>query len=260
MPQSSELAGGAGFTFEDLVAANYLAALLQQRYSPGVENRLVTRVALQQRDFGEPLDDIVVDFRSEAGEPARLSLQVKRSLIIRSARTNTNFRDIIRDSWATLSKPDFRRLVDRYGAAVGEVASDKARDLRTLCELARASATSADFQARFAPGGNVSEAVREVRDDVVALIEETTEAPNRTFIANYFDRYRHGETISTGFVESAINQVVSKRMVKKQQMRWTDCGAHLLLQVRTRVLNEDWRSTLSRWYPGMQETCDAKAA
>ena len=30
-------------------------------------------------------------------------------------------------------------------------------------------------------------------------------------------------------------------------------------QVRTRVLNEDWRSTLLRWYPGMEETCDAKA-
>ena len=83
---------------------------------------------------------------------------------------------------------------------------------------------------------------------------------NRTFIPNYGDRYRHGETISTGFVESAINQVVSKRMVKKQQMRWTDRGAHFLLQVRTRVLNEEWLSTLSRWYPGMQETFDAKAA
>jgi hypothetical protein len=83
---------------------------------------------------------------------------------------------------------------------------------------------------------------------------------NRAFIPNYGDRYWHGETISTGFVESAINQVVSKRMVKKQQMRWTDRGAHLLLQVRTRVLNEDWRSTLSHWYPAMQETCDAKAA
>ena len=72
---------------------------------------------------------------------------------------------------------------------------------------------------------------------------------NRTFIPNYGDRYRHGETISTGFVESAINQIVSKRMLKKQQMRWTDRGAHLLLQVRTRVLNEEWRSTLSHWYP-----------
>jgi hypothetical protein len=136
VPQSPELAGGAGFTFEDLVTASYLAALLQQGYAPGVESRSVTRVALQQRDIGEPLDDIVIDFQSVAGEPARLSLQVKRSLSISSARTNTNFRDIIRDSWATLSKPD---LIDRYGAAVGDVASDKARDLRALCELARAS-------------------------------------------------------------------------------------------------------------------------
>ena len=29
-------------------------------------------------------------------------------------------------------------------------------------------------------------------------------------------------TISTAFVESAINQVLSKRFVKKQQMHWTD--------------------------------------
>jgi hypothetical protein len=125
--------------------------------------------------------------------------------------------------------------------------------------------------------GNVHKALQIVEDLEVALdLEENSQeqrkllkavrefgtyiTANRTFIANYFDRYRHGETISTGFVESAINQVVSKRMVKKQQLRWTDCDAHLLLQVRTRVLNEDWRSTLSRWYPGMQETCDAKAA
>lgn len=154
MAQPPELAGGAGFTFEDGVAGSYLAALLQQGYAPGVENRIVTRVALQQRDFGEPLDDVIVDLRSEAGESARLSLQVKRSLIISRAKTNADFRDIIRDSWATLSKPDFGRGVDRYGAAVGEVASGKARDLRTLCELARASVTSVDFEVRFAPGGS----------------------------------------------------------------------------------------------------------
>jgi hypothetical protein len=67
------------------------------------------------------------------------------------------------------------------------------------------------------------------------------------------------DEVHPGFVESAINQVVSKRMVKKQQMRWTDCGAHLLLQVRIRVLNEDWHSTLSPWCLAMQETCDATA-
>jgi len=31
---------------------------------------------------------------------------------------------------------------------------------------------------------------------------------------------RRGEPISTAFVESAVNEIVAKRMNKKQQMRW----------------------------------------
>ena len=38
-------------------------------------------------------------------------------------------------------------------------------------------------------------------------------------------------------------------MVKKQQMRWTPKGAHLLLQVRTRVLNDELGDAFRRWYP-----------
>jgi hypothetical protein len=38
-------------------------------------------------------------------------------------------------------------------------------------------------------------------------------------------------------------------MVKKQQMRWTPRGAHLLLQVRTHVLNDDLAVEFQRWYP-----------
>ncbi len=71
-------------------------------------------------------------------------------------------------------------------------------------------------------------------------------------IVNYGERYRNGDRISTGFVESTINQVVSKRMVKKQQMQWTREGAHLLLQVRTQVLNEEWEDTFRTWYPGFR--------
>jgi hypothetical protein len=38
---------------------------------------------------------------------------------------------------------------------------------------------------------------------------------NREFIPNFGERRRQGETISTAFVESTINQVVSRRFVKK---------------------------------------------
>ena len=49
-----------------------------------------------------------------------------------------------------------------------------------------------------------------------------------------------------------MHQVITKRMVKKQQMCWTERGAHLLLQVRTQGLNDDLRATFKRWYPGMK--------
>ena len=72
---------------------------------------------------------------------------------------------------------------------------------------------------------------------------------NREFIPNFGERHRQGETISTAFVESTINQVVSRRFVKKQQMQWTLKGAHLLLQTRTKVLNHELEDVFRRWYP-----------
>jgi Transposase/zinc-finger of transposase IS204/IS1001/IS1096/IS1165 len=66
---------------------------------------------------------------------------------------------------------------------------------------------------------------------------------NGAWIPNYGEKYRSGDAISSAFVESAVNQVVSKRMVKRQQMRWTPRGAHLVLQVRTR----SWSTASSCW-------------
>ncbi len=84
---------------------------------------------------------------------------------------------------------------------------------------------------------------------------------NARLIPNYGERWRYGEAIATGFVESTVNQVISKRCVKKQQMRWSPRGAHLLLQTRTRVLNDELRQTFQRWYPGMRnEEVDLKGA
>ena len=68
-------------------------------------------------------------------------------------------------------------------------------------------------------------------------------------LVNYGERYRNGDQIGTGFVESTINQVVSKRFVKKQQMQWSLHGAHLLLQTRTKVLNEDLDEVFRHWHP-----------
>lgn len=177
MPQSPELAGGEGFTFEGDAAAFYLTALLAEAYAPGINDRTVVRVSVQQRDFGEPLDDVIVDFEDAAKNPARLSLQVKRSLTISTAETNSDFRDIIRDSWATLKKSDFRINADRYGAAVGTVTPAKERALTTLCDWARESLTADHFDARFAKDGSASAELKAVKNDVVSLLKEVKGTP-----------------------------------------------------------------------------------
>ena len=50
-------------------------------------------------------------------------------------------------------------------------------------------------------------------------------------------------------------------MVKKQQMRWSPRGAHLLLQVRTRVLNDDATVMCLDWHGGhpRERTTDSGA-
>jgi hypothetical protein len=75
---------------------------------------------------------------------------------------------------------------------------------------------------------------------------------NHAFIPNYGQRYRSGETISTAFVESTVNFVLSKRFVKKQSMQWTKRGVHLLLQTRVKTLNNELAATFRHWYPDFQ--------
>jgi hypothetical protein len=74
---------------------------------------------------------------------------------------------------------------------------------------------------------------------------------NAAAIANYAERWRNGEIISTAFVESTVNVVVSRRFAKKQQIQWSKAGAHRLLQTRTQTLDGTLRETFTRWYPDM---------
>jgi len=83
---------------------------------------------------------------------------------------------------------------------------------------------------------------------------------NQGLIPNYGEHWRNEEAISTGFVESAVNQIVSKRFAKRQQMQWTKKGAHLVLQTRTQVLDDRLEKTFRCWYPGFRPELQGKAA
>ena len=52
-------------------------------------------------------------------------------------------------------------------------------------------------------------------------------------LVKYARRHHKGLPISSSIAESAINQIVSLRMAKQRQMRWSDEGAHLRLRAGT---------------------------
>jgi hypothetical protein len=47
---------------------------------------------------------------------------------------------------------------------------------------------------------------------------------------------------------------------KKQQMRWTPRGAHLLLQIRVQAINDDLHTAFQRWYPDLKPSRQDKLA
>jgi hypothetical protein len=65
-----------------------------------------------------------------------------------------------------------------------------------------------------------------------------------------------GEPISTAFVKSAVNEIVARRMNKKQQMRWNRTAVQLFLDVRTAVLNETLEDAFRHRYPGFRSAND----
>lgn len=169
---SPELTGGAGFTYEDAVTAHYLSAMIGGTTATALDGRVVQRVAQQQADFGEPLDDVIVDATLPTdGTIMRLSLQVKRSLTVSDAASNDDFREVIQRSWQTLQKSDFREHVNRIGAVTGSVAEDTSRAFTTLCEWARSSDTTVAFMHRFGDGGNASATHRAVAEAVRAVAQ-----------------------------------------------------------------------------------------
>lgn len=87
--------------------------------------------------------------------------------------------------------------------------------------------------------------IRRLTTDLMAYLTNNIDS-----LPNYGQRYRAGQRISSAFVESAVNQLIDKRMSKSQQMRWDPRCAHQLLQVRVRVIDGQLRDDFAQWHPG----------
>jgi ATPase family associated with various cellular activities (AAA) len=191
--RSSQLTGGEGFTYEDVIAAYFLAALLREEAALAQPGR-VTRVAVQQDRQGEPMDDVIVD-SDAAGERYRLSLQVKRSVTV--SASNADFQNIITKAVETCAKSGFRRGLDRYGFIARAVGEDRFQSLQRIIERAKASTTGAEFDARFRAGGESSKADIALRNELAGLIKPADAAAEaafyRDFVAHRLDGFEPGD-------------------------------------------------------------------
>ena len=73
---------------------------------------------------------------------------------------------------------------------------------------------------------------------------------NEAALVHYAVRRRRGEPIATSFVESAVNEIVARRMNKRQQMRWNKATVQPFLDVRTAMLNGTLENAFRKRYPG----------
>lgn len=235
---STELTGGAGFTYEDTVVAYYLAALLREEHAAG-QSGIVKGVAVQQAGHGHPMDDLIVEF-DDAGIRRRLSLQVKRQLRIRAAASNTDFREIMAGAVATRATANFQCDLDCYGFVTEHVAVEPFRSLNRLIEWAKSDITGDDFAHRFTPKGTAAAAERTLRDDLLPLTEAQSADDEVKF-------YRQFAVIRLeGLAEGGVlrTEIVNRL---QELIAVNDDGHDLLLFDRLYRIVRDGAGTARKW-------------
>jgi hypothetical protein len=83
--------------------------------------------------------------------------------------------------------------------------------------------------------------------DVIRYLESNSDS-----MPGYGERYHAGIRISTGFAESAVNEIIAKRMAKKQQMRWNRYTVQRFVDVRIHVLNGTLEDAFRNWHRGFR--------
>jgi hypothetical protein len=60
---------------------------------------------------------------------------------------------------------------------------------------------------------------------------------NASILVDHARARKQGRRISTAPAESIMNHLINRRMSKRQQMRWSAKGDHLMLQTRVELLD-----------------------
>lgn len=235
---STELTGGAGFTYEDKVVAYYLAALLRGEKAM-LQHGTVSSVAVQQAGHGQPMDDLIVEFRDTDGS-RMLGLQVKSTITVSGTATNKDFRDVLNRAQETRQTLGFQADRDAYGYVVENVAEARHRSLNRLIDWALSSPTPPDFDRRFAEGGAAAAAERGLRNELAPLIG-TSSAEDEWNFYRQFVAARLNGLDETGIVWTEITNRLQELIASNED------GQEILLIDRLCRIVRDGAGTARKW-------------
>ena len=213
MTTSTELTGGAGFAFEDGVAAFYLASILSEGDLLGLPETAVRSVRLQRGGQGHPLDDLTVEGWQRRGETVRLDLQVTTTL--RLTANDDKFADIVGRAWETVTAVGFRKGLDRVGGVVRTVGEQPLHDFRFLCDAARFSVDHGDFEAR---AGGFSQGKRTILDAVRDLIGRPV--GGKASMADTWHLLRHFVLLRLDVIRTPADQFGAMRAGHQRKPAW----------------------------------------
>ncbi|NKA92043.1 hypothetical protein GO283_00587 [Ralstonia solanacearum] len=233
---STEITGGAGFTYEDTVVAYYLAALLREDRA-ALQEGIVKSVAIQQSGHDRPMDDLVVEF-DEGGAVASLDLQIKTAVSVSSG--NSAFQDVVTRALEARAAGKFGVGQDAFGFVAERVSVAGLQSLERLIEWAKASPDVSHFARRFQPGGTAARPEREMRDDLKSLIGAQSEEDEwyfyRQFVGARFDGLKEGGVLRMEVVNRLQELVESD-----------EDGQSILLFDRLCRLVRDGAGTARKW-------------
>jgi hypothetical protein len=118
----TKLTGGAGFNFEDDVAARFLLDMLAGIASFGVEYGQIVQVDWQVRDADWLLEDLALTLQSAVGRRTA-ALSIKSDRQITEAGFPDDFVQAVWEQWLHVASEAFKEGRDLLGMATGKIAN-----------------------------------------------------------------------------------------------------------------------------------------
>jgi hypothetical protein len=233
--------GGAGTFFEQHVAAYWLAQLLVRSIPPILIDSVVAEVHFQTEHLGWHTDDFLIDCERAGAGTRKLAGQVKRSFTVSAA--DDDCRKAVHDFWDDFKKADrFCPAHDRFVLVTLRGTNALLEHFVGLLDCARAARDGAEFEARLATKGFISETAVRYCAELQEIVSELEAKPITAADIWPFLRVLHLLSLdlqtSTRQTEAQIKSLLAYTVTEGNAIGAADASWNALLALASVAMSE----------------------